>query len=121
MFSCSDPPTVRIYPEKVYFPDRGSFNLSCSASGDPKPEIHWYLEGQAIKTSPKYYVTLNSKKLLFFKLSYHIMVTLAIADDLMVRSASSENSGTYECRAVSAAGHTSAYAEAELSSNLDLL
>lgn len=53
----TEPPKVAVYPESLYFPDRGSFNISCTVSGDPVPEAQWFFQNERIRPNAKYYIT----------------------------------------------------------------
>uniref|UniRef100_A0A915J6G6 Ig-like domain-containing protein n=1 Tax=Romanomermis culicivorax TaxID=13658 RepID=A0A915J6G6_ROMCU len=92
--SILEPPEVLVEPKSFYFPDRGAFNISCMASGEPKPDVKWYFQSKLIDTSYKHYITYKN--------------------ELLVRDATRENAGRYECRATSAAGTSSDFSAAQL-------
>uniref|UniRef100_A0A914UY04 Ig-like domain-containing protein n=1 Tax=Plectus sambesii TaxID=2011161 RepID=A0A914UY04_9BILA len=89
-------PKASVHPQTLYFVEGGSFNISCYVTGDPQPEPQWFFNGRRLRPeeSGKFYITYKY--------------------DLIVRGASIEDAGRYECRATSSGGVASDYADVQV-------
>ncbi|KJH48755.1 immunoglobulin domain protein [Dictyocaulus viviparus] len=77
-------PKASVSPSVLYFVPHTSFNISCYIDGDPRPQPHWFYNGREIYPDAKYFITFKN--------------------DLIVRDPLTNDTGVYECRAISAAG-----------------
>ncbi|CAJ0582924.1 unnamed protein product, partial [Mesorhabditis spiculigera] len=91
-------PNVQTSPQRLYFALQKPFNISCRASGDPPLQVIWAKNGRKIDNDYNRYIGINN--------------------DLLVRSATTADAGTYECRAQNPAGSAIGYVDLRVSKEL---
>ena len=55
------PPTVVVQPRLLFVVEKRQFVLSCTASGQPPPEVSWYRAGARIVADNKYILPTSSE------------------------------------------------------------
>ena len=50
-------------PEQQYYAASGRFNISCYATGEPRPKVEWYKDGRLIQPNNRFYITYKCELL----------------------------------------------------------